>query len=78
MEKFIDKNTVLMTCLPGCKGTQDLCIPYIIEHLNNNLTVCMQYTVHVQEKLKEFIDYDIETKIHNNIPVLMYLTKKKL
>jgi len=75
--KYMDENTVLMTCVPGCEGYKDLCIPYIIDHLNNNMTVCMQYTVHVQDKLKELIDYDIVTKYHNNIPVLMYLTKKQ-
>jgi len=69
------KNSILITCVSGCEGKKNLCIPIIIDHLNNGNTVAMQYTVHIQDVLSKYIKYTIETKYINNIPVFMYLAK---
>ena len=67
-------NSIIMNCVIGCKGKNDLCIPLIIEAVEAGKTVFMLYTVHVIDKLKEK-QYRIETKSINGVKGGMYISK---
>ncbi len=73
----LDNQVEIVSCVMGCNGKKDLCIPIILERLRAGKKVFVQYGAHIKDKLDEIEDFKYEYVFQNGIKIGMRIERRK-
>jgi hypothetical protein len=68
----------IVSCVLGCNGTKDLCIPLIADRCMQGKRIFVMYGAHIEEKLREIGSFKFEYTYQNGIKIGMWIEKGDL
>ena len=66
---------VIISCVMGCHGKKDLCIPLIVKACEEGKKVFVIYGAHIKEKLEELGNYEFSITYQNDCPIGLWIRK---
>jgi hypothetical protein len=70
------KDEEIVSCVLGCNGVKDLCIPIIAKKCAEGKRVFVIYGGHVKEKLEEIGGFKFDIVHQEGIPVGMWIERR--